>query len=231
VVRSLNATIVAGEDDRKALERLSGRESIHVVPNGVDRPSLPDFTRESGRPTVALTGTLSYYANVDAAVYFARDVWPAIQNRFADSRLVIAGRNPSRRVLALDELPGVEVRADVGDMSRVIEESWIAVAPMRCGAGIKNKILEAWAVGRPAVITPIAANGLHLNAGMKSLVVSGDTAFSTRVASLIEDRELRHRLGREAHTLAGSRHSWERSARAVSMLLDSVARTGGHAQK
>lgn len=223
IVRELRMTIVAGEDDRRALEYFSGSGNIRVVPNGVNTSEFPAFDAESPVPTVAFTGTLSYHANGDAIVEFAHRLWPAVRRRVPGARLLIAGRSPSRRVLALQETPGVEVRPDVDDMSAVLEEAWVAIAPMKSGAGVKNKVLEAWAVGRPAVITPIGANGLCLDAQMRRLVTGDHDEFFRTVSSLLEDREARHRYGRAAHRLARTRHSWKDSAEEVSNLLRSLS--------
>jgi glycosyltransferase involved in cell wall biosynthesis len=225
IVRGLEATIVAGEDDRRMLRRLSGRSTLHVISNGVEAAPLPDFAAESPRPTVAFTGTLSYHANIDAAVYFARCLWPSIRDRVGDARLIIAGRDPARRVVALGEIAGVEVRENVEDMSAVLREAWIAVAPMRCGTGVKNKVLEAWAVGRPAVMTPIATNGLRLDADTSTLVAGTRADFCDRIVRLLADPEARHRCGRACHTLVRTRHSWTQSADAVSRLLGTVSRS------
>jgi glycosyltransferase involved in cell wall biosynthesis len=224
LVREVASTVVAGEDDRRAIERLSGRRTIHLIRNGVDAAPRIDFGAEHPRPTLAFTGTLSYYANVDAAVYFVRRMWPAILRRVPNARVLIAGRSPSRRVRELGRGPGVEIRADVEDMGALISESWVAVAPMRCGAGVKNKILEAWAVGRPAVLTPIAANGLDLGPDMRSFVTGSRKEFCDLVVALLEDRGLRHRSGIAAHQRAVQRHSWADSARGLSDLLREVSR-------
>src|SRR6185295_14547642 len=85
------------------------------------------------------------------------------------ARLVLAGRRPTSSVVALGEVEGVEVHGNVPEMSAELREAWLAVAPMRLGAGIKNKVLEAWAAARPVVMTRIAANGLTLD-GMEQLV-------------------------------------------------------------
>ena len=224
LVRELAHTTVVGEDDAKMLRRVSGRDSIHVIHNGVHALDAPAFEEESGYPTVAFTGTLSYYANVDAVRYFVREVWPSVRARVEGARLVVAGRTPSKKVLALEDCPGVEIRPDVSDMREVLRESWVAVAPMRCGAGVKNKVLEAWAVGRPAVLLPRAANGLILEEPASDLVAASPAEFGDWVVRLLQDAELRHRHGAAAQDQVRRRQTWARSAEALSDLLRTVAR-------
>jgi glycosyltransferase involved in cell wall biosynthesis len=194
-----------------------------IVPNGVVPQHAPCFEAESPRPTVVFSGTLNYYANVDAVRHFARYIWPDIHCRRPDARLLIVGRTPNRGVLTLAKLAGVEVRADVPDMARVLQEGWVAVAPMRLGSGVKNKVLEAWAAGRPVVLSPRAANGLDLDEDMRRLVTGRRKAFAALVLQLLSNQKLRHSLGAAALSRVRARHSWQDSAEALSKVLQSVS--------
>ncbi len=223
MVRRLETTVVAGEADAGILQRLSGSSSVRVVPSGTAVADSPDFDAESRLPTVAITGTLNHPPNVDAAVRFVRDIWPDVRREIPNARLLVAGRSPSDKVRLLAEVPGVELREDVPDMLTVLQESWLAVAPMRYGSGIKTKVLEAWGAGRPAVLTPIATSGLALDEAMRDLVAADRRDFGATVLGLLRDPERRHMYGRAAHALAVARHSWSRCGRAMSEILRTVA--------
>ncbi len=226
LVRRLAATVVAGEEDAAGLSRLSGRSSrIVVIPNGVEAQADPRFDRESPQPTVTFTGTLDYPPNVDAIRYFADAIWPSIRHAVPGARLQIAGRNPSRKVLQLADGHGIEILPDVPDMAAVIQASWVVVAPMRLGVGIKNKVLEAWAAGRPVVQTPRATNGLRLNDTTAALVAGAPDHFAGLVTALLGDRDRRHRAGRDGLDLARTRHPWPAAAQALSRVLRSASET------
>jgi glycosyltransferase involved in cell wall biosynthesis len=223
MVRELGVTVVAAEDDARILRQLSGRGRVVVVPNGVAVSESPNFGAESSVPTLAFTGTLSHPPNVDAVRHLVRNLWPAIRSEVSDARLLVAGRDPGPRVRELAGADGVELRPDVGDMAALLQESWVAVAPMRFGAGIKNKVLEAWAVGRPAVLSPVATGGLALDGQMRELVAADPAEFRTIVIDLLRDRRRRHHHGRLAHDLATSRHTWRQCSAAFSTLLQAVS--------
>lgn len=223
VVRNLAQTIVVGEDDATALVRIAGRDTVRVVPNGVEVLDAPGFEEEGERPTVAFTGTLSYYANTDAVRHLVRDIWPRVLAEVEDARLIVAGRTPSRGILKLANQRGVEIRADVPDMRPVLSETWVAVAPMRCGAGVKNKVLEAWAGGRPVVLTPLAANGLILEERARELVTRSPAEFAGLVVRLLRDTPLRHEHGVAAQDQVRRRQTWAHSAEVLSQLLRSAS--------
>jgi len=222
LARELAATAVVGRDDARIFMRISGSKKVAIVPNGVIPQEDPRFEAENQRPTVAFTGTLNYYVNDDAVTHFAREVWPDIRRSVPDARLLIAGRTPSRRVLGLAESAGVEVRAEVADMARVLQEAWVAIAPIRLGTGVKTKVLEAWAAGRPVVMTPLATNGLELSKEMRAFVARRPKTFGALVLQLLSDQRLRQSLGSAALNWVRAKHSWQESAGALSRLLLAV---------
>jgi glycosyltransferase involved in cell wall biosynthesis len=220
VVRSVDATIVVGHSDAAVLRWISGRASVHVVPNGVTLWPPAAVDSEGPIPTVVFTGVMSFEPNVNAALFFADEVWPLIRRSVPAARFVVAGREPAREVRLLANRPGIEVLPDVGSMDAVLREAWVAVAPMRSGGGIKNKVLEAWSCERPVVMSTLATNGLTLDADAQNLVTDEPEGFAKCVIHLLNDPVERRRLGRVGHSLAVAHHAWGRSAAAISELLD-----------
>ncbi len=215
-VRGFAAVACAGGADAAWAARLGGRP-VHTVPNGV---ALPDAAgAPDTRPTVIFAGTLDYAPNVDAVAWAADDIWPRIRDALPDARWVIAGRRPTAAVRALDGRDGVEVRGDVPDMMGELHAAWVALAPMRTGVGIKNKVLEAWACARPVVMTRRATNGLVLPPGHAGLVQDGAAGFAEAAAGLLRDGAGRRRLGRAARAMAAREFTWDGAAGRMDGLL------------
>ncbi len=206
-VRGFAYTVCAGGADAAWAARLGGR-AVHVVANGVALPhaaGAPDAAEpEDPRPTVIFAGTLDYAPNVDAVAWAAANIWPRIRGAVPDARWVVAGRRPVAAVRALDGRDGVEVRGEVPDMAAELHAAWVALAPMRTGVGIKNKVLEAWACARPVVMTRRATNGLALPPGH---------------AGLVQDGAARRRLGWAARAMAAREFTWDGAAGQMDGLL------------
>lgn len=218
LVRLAAATVASGPADARFLGRLGGR-SVVVIPNGVGIPaSLPP---RAPAPTVVFTGTLDYPPNVDAARFLVRTIWPLVRASVPRARLVIAGRRPSDKVKRL-RAPDIEVQADPDDMVDVLGRAWVAVAPMRTGTGIKNKVLEAWAAGCPVVMTSIAANGLVEEAAAP-LIADRPEPFASLVADLLSRPEHRDAVGARCRDAARLHHTWSGAARSLSALLRQAA--------
>lgn len=224
VTRTLAATIVVGEADADTLRRISGSGRVHVVPNGVDLEGLPDPDSKALVPTVLFTGVLSYEPNVQAIRWFVRRVWPHVRAELPEAVFEVAGRGPTKTVRRLAEHPGVRLRPNVPDMRAVQRSAWVAVAPMRSGAGIKNKVLEAWAAGTPVVMTRMATNGLQLEEGMSALVTDDPATMARTITRMLRDCRERERRGAEAYALAARNHSWGEAAARISGLLRTASR-------
>lgn len=215
-VRGFDATICVGERDAAWMARLGGR-GVQVAPNGV---ALPDtLGAERAEPTVVFAGTLDYPPNIDAVAFTAASVWPRVRRAMPEARWVIVGRRPVRTIRALHGQDGIEVRADVLDMPVELQAAWVAIAPMRTGVGLKNKVLEAWACARPAVLTPLAMNGLTLPPGHAGLVQATADGMADAVVRLLRDHAARQRLGDAARAMVARDFTWDNAAARLDALL------------
>jgi glycosyltransferase involved in cell wall biosynthesis len=216
------ATVVVGEADARVLSHVIGVRNVQVIPNGVDVPDV-GAAKRSVRPIVMFTGVMSYQPNIDAVLYFADEIWPAVHERIPDATFQIVGRNPTPEIVELTSRLGIEVVADVKSVQACLAQAWLAVAPMRTGAGIKNKILEAWSVGTPVVMTPIATNGLN-RAPPELLLAAEGPELSTLVSDVLLDAKRRATLGDLARATAKGAFSWRSSGVALDQLLRDVSR-------
>lgn len=219
--RASGATLVVGETDAQVLRRILGVRNVHVIPNGVDVPYAIGASR-SLHPTVIFTGVMSFQPNIIAAIHFADKIWPAVHERLPDAIFQIVGRNPVPEIVALGSRRSIEVHADVESVQSFLARSWLAVAPMLTGAGIKNKILEAWSVGTPAVMTPIATNGLTQSPAELLLTAEGPE-LSALVVDMLTNAKRRAELGALARSTALRTFSWKGQATAVHDVLQSLA--------
>ena len=201
------------------IRQISDRVSVHVVPNGVDieRFQPPSQAAVPGPPTIGFTGDMSYFPNVEAVTFFARNVLPIVRRSVPAARFLVVGRNPSPKVLALSAIRGVEVTGFVPDVRGQLARMHVAVAPFSVAAGIQNKILEAMAFAIPVVCTPRAAQGLSDGAAGAVETVEGADAMAGRIVALLENPELARFKGLEGRSRVALDYRWDRS---LGRLLD-----------
>jgi GT2 family glycosyltransferase len=132
--------------------------------------------------------------NIDAAIWFCREVMPLLRVRHSGIKLSLVGSNPSADVIALQS-EVIEVTGSVSDdeLKRRYETARVAVVPLRYGGGIKGKVIEALRFGLPCVTTTTGSQGLE--DAMEFLAVAGaPDDFVDAISELIEsDRLFRRR--------------------------------------
>lgn len=164
LARTFEATTLCTEAEAALLRSRCSDGRILELAHPVDldywNPSKVEVTEEIRRfgRYVIFSGSMDYLPNVDAVVFFAKEVLPKLRSIRRDLQFVIAGRAPAREVRLLDENePGVIATGTVEDIRPYLKGAAAAVSPLRIARGVQNKILEAMAMGLPVVTTRKAA--------------------------------------------------------------------------
>ena len=214
-----DVSVTATEEEAAALRERYPGCAIGVIANTVRPANPPAADSRLIEPIdFLMVGTLAYYPNADAAMFFCRDVLPRLGQAKPPPRLTILGRAPPASVLALGSRPGVTVLADVADVAPYYGASAIAVVPIRAGGGSRIKILEAFAHDRPVVSTRFGAEGLSVVDGRHLLIAEGAEDFAAAAHRLLADRALASRLAAAARRLVEERYAFELVARDIEAL-------------
>lgn len=197
--------------DRDSATRNCPSSDTWVVPNGVDTDYFKSAGRSASVPNQLLfTGVMDYEPNHDAMMYFIEQILPRIRQEIPETSLVIAGRNPRSALQSrVQQCDRVLLTGYVDDMRPYFETSSVYIAPLRSGAGMKNKVLEAWAMGIPVVATSVSCSGIAVDRGRNILIADSPEIFSEHVISLLRDPGLRGVLAQEGRHTAETRYSWK----------------------
>jgi len=187
--------ITLSEFDREFLLRIWPGAPVSTVPipAGMDlTPVLYD--RRPG--TILFLASYKYRpVNVQAALWFYRQVFPLVRERVPQARFVIAGYGPPAELTRLAEDPQVEVAGFVDDLDRCHKEAAVFVAPILTGGGIIVKLLDALAAGTPTVSTTFGNEGVGGVNGRDLLVADGPAEFADAVTRLLLDTAYAEQLG------------------------------------
>jgi glycosyltransferase involved in cell wall biosynthesis len=163
---------------------------------------------------------MDYGPNDDAALRLVQDILPKVRAQVPSARLTIAGRSPTERLKAAAAAqPGVSVTGFVDDMRDYLERAELFVCPLRYGAGMQNKVLEALAMEVPVAASSLAAEGLRFEGHEPPLCVADDPQqMADRVAHLLANPAERARLSRAGRQYIEEHFSWARSAEKLEQL-------------
>lgn len=146
-------------------------------------------------------GSMDWMPNQEGVKWLLDHVWPLVFKQHPDALLLLAGRNmPSW--LSGTQLPGVEIVGEVEDANQFIIKSGIMVVPLLSGSGMRVKIIEGLAAGKPIVSTSIGAEGIPVSHTNNILIADMAEDFAHAICSLLEDAELQQKLSINAMKLA-----------------------------
>jgi glycosyltransferase involved in cell wall biosynthesis len=211
--RSCAALVTVSRSDTASLKRLTASRHVFTIPNGVDYNHFAPGPGTSRCPArVIFCGSLSFLPNVQAVEWFVGRCWNRIRRHHAGAEFLIIGKKPTADLAPrLESHAGVRVVGYVDDIRPHILSSAVSVAPMVSGTGIKNKILEAWALATPIVATKQAVKGLACNHGRDILIAGSAKAFADLVVSLLNDPARCDALGAAGRAHVVANYSWEAS--------------------
>lgn len=219
LLRTARHSVFVSARDREALLGESPRNST-IVPNGVDIEYWQRTSASLGDETIVFTGAMDYRPNADAALYLVHEILPRVRRAVPAAQAWIVGRDPGRELRQAASKPGVEVTGYVQDLRPYLEKASVFAAPLRFGAGVQNKILEAMAMEVPVVTTSLAATGLAAEDGSSPPVVVADSAQAFADALVARLRSGAKSPDAAARSYVASQFDWCRSA----ALLDRVIR-------
>lgn len=184
-------------------------DKLHIIPNGVDTDYFTPRERPPGPPAIGFTGNMSFRPNVDAVLFFYREIWPELKRRIPDLIWYIAGAKPSQQVTALGEAEGIIVTGFVDDIRDVLAKIDVFVCPMISGLGIKNKLLEAMAMGKACVTTSFGAAGVAGITGTHFVVADTPGQIVDSIVELMQNQGRCNEIGNRARQLVESCYSWQ----------------------
>jgi glycosyltransferase involved in cell wall biosynthesis len=224
----VSLTVAVSEVDRTLLTGNAPGAHVRAIPTGVDTVY---FAPNGGRETPAhlvFTGSMDWYPNEDAMLYFIDAVLPRIRRTVPDAILTVVGRRPSSRLRSIAADAGVRVTGTVDDVRPYMSEAAVYVVPLRVGGGTRLKIFEALAMGKAVVSTGVGAEGLPLVPGKHFVQADDPSAFASAVVSLLADANRRGALGSDGRRLVEERYSWPQVAREFSAICEEVVAHHAH---
>ncbi|MFO7598989.1 MAG: glycosyltransferase [Candidatus Desulfacyla sp.] len=156
---------------------------------------------------ILFTGMMNHPPNVDAVLFFAHTIFPKIRRAVPRAQFWVVGRDPTEDVRRLASLPGIVVTGFVPDIRQHKASSAVEVVPLRFGAGMRQKILEAWAMKKCVVSTSIGAEGLDYQDGANILIADDANAMAQQVVKVLNSPEKAAEIGERACETVSKRHS------------------------
>jgi glycosyltransferase involved in cell wall biosynthesis len=123
--------------------------------------NLPDFNQ---RKDFVFIGNFFHEPNIDAVLHLKQNIWPLLKKEFTTAQLCIYGAYMPKKITQLhNPKEGFCVMGRANNALEVLQQARILIAPLRFGAGLKGKLLEAMQCGTPSICSTIGAEAMAGN--------------------------------------------------------------------
>ena len=211
ILDALGHCVAVSEADRIELGAQLPDVKFFVVPNGTDTsvPSLPPAAPTAR--SALWVGGMNDPFNREGVLYFASRLLSRVRGQVDGFQWTLVGRDPPPllKTLAQDSRSGIVLAGFVPTLREVYAQAAIVVVPLVSGGGTKLKVLEAMAMGRAVVTTPVGAEGIDARDGVELEIAATDEEFVRKTAGLLLDPERRNRMAAAARRLAERKYGWE----------------------
>jgi len=198
VLNKYDLLVPITERDGEILKRLGNKKPIHVSQTGIDSSVLIPNSKNLEHPTLFHIGSLEWSPNQEGLIWFFENCWDKIIAKYPDLKFFVAGRNAPAWFQKKLDLPNVVFIGEVEDAYEFINSKSIMIVPLFSGSGMRIKIIEGMALGKPIVTTPVGTEGISTTSDKNIIITNGVNGFVDSISQLIEDREYFDSIGKNA---------------------------------
>jgi len=184
---------------------------VYTMPEAVDihyfHPA-PDSLLQ--KPSIAFLGNMSHYPNHHGILWFYNNVWKKLRKKQTELIFYIVGNNPNQEIKNLSRHDqNIIVTGYVDDLRPYIWGATVFISPLQIGTGLKNKVLQAMAMGKAIVASPLDVQGIQVEDGKHVVVAKNSEEFVKQIVFLLQNKEEREKIGYNARKFVEKWHSLE----------------------
>ena len=166
------------------------KEILYYLPFMVtklpDSSNFPEFEQRTNFMTI---GNLLHGPNVDSVLYLKKEIWPLIKKQLPQAELYIYGNYAPQHILELhNQKQGFYIMGWADSVAHVMQKARVCLAPLRFGAGLKGKLLDAMLYGIPGVTTSIGAEGMYGDLPMPGVIADTPERFAEHSVAIYSNK-------------------------------------------
>lgn len=215
--------ITVSDLDNERLKDINESIICSTIENGVDCNYYKYHPRSGNCSGLIFAGSLDWYPNADALLFFCRDIWPGLKRLHKGLTFTVIGKNPPDKLrLLMEGDKDIYFKGYVPDVRPYIRDSMIFVSPFRDGGGTRLKILDAMSQGIPVVSTALGCEGINISEGGNILIADTADDFISKISDLLTMPDLADQLSKGGRALVEKQYSFEVLGRKMRDLYENL---------
>ena len=211
-----NNHIIISSSDRNEIAHINNK-NIEIIPNGIDANYFQKIITDKIYDLIFI-GNLSYVPNIEAAKFISKKIFPLLQEKVPNIKILISGSNPSKKVLRLSN-ENIKVTGWVDDIRETYCSGKVFFAPMSLGSGLQNKLLEAMSLGIPCITSNLCNESLGAT-HMKNIIIGNSVEqYISQILNILNKPELISEIGKNGREFVNKKFNWESSNKILMEIL------------
>ncbi len=204
-------SLIISDYEMQLLEQIldSNLDVLHHLPFMLDRLDIPLITPNfESRSDFIFIGGGKHAPNIDAIKYLKNDIWPKIRKQLPNASMNIYGAYLPQQIQELnDNQTRFCIHGKIKNVQEVMKSAKVCLAPLRFGAGIKGKLLQAMQFGTPSVTTKIGAEGMHGKMDWNGSITDNEKDFINAAIDLYKNKTKWEQAQNNGYELIQSRYN------------------------
>ncbi len=190
-----NADVVAAinEEELQFIQAATQQKKVHLFPAGIFMNDFKIAEKQIIPFSLFHIGSMEWMPNIEGVDWFLKNVFPKIKQQIPQAIFYLAGRKMPQKYFA-EKQNGVEIIGEVNDALEFMNNKQLMIVPLLSGGGVRIKILEAMAMGKPVVATSQAAMGLNCIQGENILITDDVEEMAQTIIAILQQLDEMNRL-------------------------------------
>ena len=208
---SVDAIVTITDEDKKGIQLLAPKQKIHTCLTGVNLSTYKHITSVSKPNTVFHFASMDWLPNVEAVEWLMDKVWQQVLHQIPTAQLIVAGRGMPDKFKNAN-LKNITVIETVENSETFYTTYDIMLVPLWSGSGLRIKLVEGLAYGKPIITTSIGAEGIPYTKNKDVLVADTSTGFVNAIVSVLSNAKQKQELQTNARLLAETHFDYKKLA-------------------
>ncbi|PLX00723.1 MAG: hypothetical protein C0594_15345 [Marinilabiliales bacterium] len=172
---------------------------VMVCPTGIE-PNKYNIRHTQKKASLFHLGSLDWEPNLEGLLWFINKVFPLIIDKFPNTEFHIAGRNAPKSFIHSIQKKGIVFHGEIDDAQKFINDHSIMIVPLFSGSGMRIKIIEGMAMGKPIVTSSVGAEGIPCSSEENIFIANTVKENLQYISHLLNNEEKIEQIGKNART-------------------------------
>jgi polysaccharide biosynthesis protein PslH len=202
LLNQYDCLIPISSTDLEGFYKMGNTKPAHIAPFGIFPGQTVRKDKEKEPAGLFFIGALDWLPNQEGLMWFCRNVWPGLKNKYPQLVFKLAGRNAPEKFVRKLKKHQIVFEGEIEQAKDFMQNSGIMIVPLLSGSGMRVKIIEGMSLGIPIIATSVAAKGIPVKNEENILLADTNRDFTLAVEKLISDPTFRKNVSDQAFLFA-----------------------------